>query len=335
MLPIVEIPMIERVLAHLASHGVEEAILSLGYRAEPFLSLFPGDCCGDLALRYAVEPEPMGTAGAIRFAAAAAGVDDTFLAVNGDVLTDLDVTALVEFHRQWGAEGTIALTRVDDPSAYGLVPTAPDGRVLAFVEKPLPEESTTGAINAGTYVLEPSVLKRIPPGHVSIEREVFPLMAEDGGLYAVASDAYWIDTGTPALYLKAQLDLLEGRRPPPPAPGARLHEDSVWIVDEAVIDGEVDGPSLVGTAAYVQAGARVERSVIGAGARIHTGAEVRGSVLLPGAVVRDAAVVDGSIVGEAAVVGERARLSGLTVVGSGIEVEPEARIFGLRLPVGG
>ncbi|MDQ3979750.1 MAG: NDP-sugar synthase [Actinomycetota bacterium] len=337
MLPIVEVPMIERVLSHLAAHGVEEATLSLGYRPDPFLSLFPSDRVGDMVLRYAVEPEPRGTAGAIRFAAEAAGIDDTFLAVNGDVLTDLDLTALIDFHRRWDAEGTIALTHVEDPSAFGLVPTGADGRVLAFVEKPLPEESVTGAINAGTYVLEPSVLDRIPKDEaVSIERQVFPPMASEGRLFAAASEAYWIDTGTPAQYLQAQLDLLDGRRPPPPAPGARLRGGgSVWVLDEAVIDGLVEGPALIGAAAYIQAGAKVERSVIGSGARVSKGAEVRDSVLLPGAAVHAGAVVDQSIVGDGSVVGERARLSGLTVIGAGIEVEPGARLFQVRLPVGG
>ncbi len=343
MLPIVEVPMIERVLSHLGAHGVDEAVLSLGYRPDPFLSLFPGDRAGDVKLIYAVEPEPLGTAGAIRFAAEAAGIDETFIAVNGDVLTDLDVTALVDLHRKWSAEGTIALTRVPDPSAFGLVPTGPDGRVLAFVEKPLPGEApatATGAINAGTYVLEPSVVDRMPNDRFClIEREIFPPMAEAGTLYAAVSEAYWTDTGTPALYLQAQLDLLDGLRPPPPAPRAHLRDGvtsgPVWVVDDAVIDGRVLGPSLIGAAAYIHAGATVEHAVIGSGARVAKGAEVRDSVLLPGAVVHANAVVDGSIVGEAAVVGEGARLTGLTVVGGGVEVDPEARLYGVRVPVGG
>lgn len=336
MLPVVEVTMIERVLMHLERHGIEGAVLSLGYRPDAFLSLFPGDRLGDLSLTYAVEPQPMGTAGAIRFAAEAAGIEDTFLAVNGDVLTDLDIAALVGFHKEWSAEGTIALTQVDDPSAYGLVPTGPDGRVQRFVEKPLPDESVTADINAGTYVLEPSVIDRIPTGvPVSIEREVFPPMAEKGTLFGASFDTYWIDTGTPAKYLQAQLDLLDGRRPPPPAPGAHLVDGNVWLMGDAVIDGSVVGPSLVGSAAYVRAGARVDRSVVGSGARVYEGAHVRNSVLLPGASVRTGAVVEGSIVGEGAVVGEGARLSGLTVVGGGIEVPEGARLHGERLPLGG
>ena len=342
MLPIVEVPMIERVLAHLDAHGVEEAVLSLGYRPDPFLSLFPGDRAGNVRLTYAVEPEPLGTAGAIKFAAEAAGIDETFLAINGDVLTDLDVTALVDLHRKWSAEATIALTRVPDPSAFGLVPTGPDGRVLAFVEKPLPGEAhtATGDVNAGTYVLEPSVLDRIPARRFSlIEREIFPPMADEGRLYAALSEAYWTDTGTPALYLQAQLDLLDGLRPPPPAPGAHLRNGAmkgpVWVIDNAVVDGRVVGPALIGAAAFVHSGATVDHAVIGSGARVAEGAEVRDSVLLPGAAVHANAVVDGSIVGEGAVVGEGARLTGLTVVGGGVEIDPEARLYGVRVPVGG
>lgn len=334
MLPIVEVPMIERVLGHLESHGITEAVLSLGYRPDPFLTLFPNNRLGNMAIRYAVEPEPLDTAGAIRFAAVEAGIDDTFVAVNGDNMTELDITALAGFHRTWSADATIALTKVENPSAYGLVVTDIDGRVLAFREKPSPEEAVGGAINAGTYILEPSVLHRIEAGRrVSIEREVFPALVASGTLYAVVSDAYWIDAGTPALYLQAQLDLLEGRRPPPPAPGAHLREGAVWELGEAVIDGNVLGPSLIGTAAYVHKGALVERSVVGSGARVAAGASVRNSVLLPGASVHADAVVERSIVGEGAVVGEGARVSGLTVIGAGVEIDPDMTLEGVRLPV--
>ena len=158
MLPIVGVPMIERVLGHLASHGIEEAVLSLGYLPDAFLEAYPDGRVAGMGLTYAVEPEPLDTAGAVRFAATFAGIDETFVVVNGDVLTDLDLTTLVAFHRERGAEGTIALHPVADPSAFGVVPTDDHGRVLAFVEKPPRDEAPTNEINAGTYVLEPSVL---------------------------------------------------------------------------------------------------------------------------------------------------------------------------------
>ena len=143
------------------------------------------------------------------------------MVVNGDVLTDSDLSALIAFHRERGAEATISLTPVDDPSAFGVVPTDQDGRVQAFIEKPPRDEAPTNLINAGTYVFEPSVLDRIPADvRVSIERETFPAMVEAGTLFAQGSDAYWLDTGTPDAYLRAHRDLILGHRAGPPAPGA-------------------------------------------------------------------------------------------------------------------
>jgi mannose-1-phosphate guanylyltransferase len=337
VLPIVEVPMIERVLAHLASHGVDEAVLSLGYLHDAFVLLFPDARLGGVSLTWAVEPEPLDTAGAVAFAAAEAGIDSTFLVVNGDVLTDLDVSAMVEFHHRRAAEATISLAVVPDPSAFGLVEVdAADGRVLQFVEKPTFRVAGPGQVSAGTYVLEPSVLHRIPPGRrVSIEREVFPALVEKQSLYGFASPDYWTDTGTPAQYLQAHLDLLSGLRPGPPAPGAVPKGDAVWTLGDAVVDGEVRGPALVGSAAFVGRDAVVEASVIGSGARVHGGARVHESVLLPGSVVRAGAVVSRSVLGEQAVVGEDAHLSGLTVVGAGTDIPAGSRLEGARVPADG
>ena len=164
MLPIIHRPMIEHVLEHLSAHGITDAVLSMGYRPDAFADAYPDGECAGVKVHYAVEPEPLDTAGAIRFAALHAGIADRFVVVNGDVLTDLDLTALVAFHDAHHGEGTIALHQVQDPSAYGVVPTDDDGRVLAFVEKPAPGEAPTDLINAGTYVLEPAVLDRIADG---------------------------------------------------------------------------------------------------------------------------------------------------------------------------
>ena len=336
MLPVAEVPMIERVLAHLAHHGVTEAVLSLGYRHEDFLAALPSTRARGLDIVPAVEPEPRGTAGAVRFAADAAGIAETFLVLNGDVLTDLDLGALIDCHIEHGAEATLALSPVEDPSSFGLVETDSDGRVRAFVEKPPPDRTGPGLISSGAYVLEPSVLDRIPPGRaMSIEREVFPPLVADGRLYGMASPAYWADTGTPERFLAVQLDLLTGLRPPPPAPGAADRGDGVWIIGTPVIEGDVAAPALVGHAAFVQAGARVERSVVGAGARVHGGGTVRNTVLLPGSIVRADATVDGCLVGDQAVVGEKARLSDMTVIGPGVEVEAGSHLAGVRVPAAG
>jgi mannose-1-phosphate guanylyltransferase len=305
MLPVVNRPMIERVIEHLALHGVDTAILSLGYRPDAFVDAYPSGRCEGVDLHYAVEPEPLDTAGAIRFAALEGGVHERFIVVNGDVLTDLDVTALVAFHDSHGAEGTIALHHVEDPSAYGVVPTDPDGRVQAFIEKPPREAAPTHLINAGTYVLEPSMLDRIPPGvRVNVERVTFPAMVADGALYAHDGDTYWIDAGTPPTYLAANLDLITGRRGPA--------EDGV------------DPTAVV-------AGA-VEQSVIGAGATVEAGATVTGSVVLAGAVVRSGASVCDAVIGPRALIEESAKVMDGSVVGDDVVVPAGAQVSGSRLP---
>jgi mannose-1-phosphate guanylyltransferase len=307
MLPIVDRPMIERVVEALAAHGVTEAVLSLGYRPDAFVEAYPDGRCAGVDLHYAVEPEPLDTAGAVRFAARSAGLDETFVVVNGDVLTDLDLSGLWKLHHERGAEGTIALTPVDDPSRYGVVPTDDEGRVVAFVEKPAPGTAPTNWINAGTYVLEPSVLDRIDDGRkVSIERETFPAMVVDQSLYAVPSDAYWVDAGTPATYLQAQLDVIDGHRGPM----------------EPAVSAE----------ARISAAADVRHSVLMAGVVVEEGATVLDSVVLPGGRVAAGARVRDSIVGPGAAVGTRASLTELTVIGAGVVVESGAELRGVRLP---
>jgi mannose-1-phosphate guanylyltransferase len=300
MLPIAGRPMIERVVEHLAEHGITEVVLSLGYRPDAFLAAYPDGHCRGVKLRYAVEPEPLDTAGAVAFAAHEVGIDETFVVVNGDVLTGLDVTALIDFHRSRGGVGAIALTPVEDPSVYGVVPTHPDGQVIAFIEKPPRHEAPTNLINAGTYVLEPSILDLIPSGRrVSIEREVFPALVAAGGLYAMASAADWIDAGVPATYLAANL----ARAVDSIGVGGSIHE-------LAQISGSVLG----------------DRVAVGAGAR------VEGSLLLDGVSVANGAVVQGSIVGPGASIGERAMVTDLSVIGHDVVVGDDQRVCGERVP---
>ena len=287
MLPIGGVPMIEHMVSHLAGHGITEVVLSMGFLPDAFAEGYPDGTCAGIPLHFAVEPEPLDTAGAIAFAATHAGIDadshDSFLVQNGDVLTNLDIDALVAAHLTVGAEGTIALTAVDDPSRYGVVPTDSSGKVLGFVEKPAPGQAPTNLVNAGTYVLEPSVLGRITAGvRVSVERQVFPAMAADGTLYALASDATWIDTGTPQAYLRANLETLAD-----PA--------------GSVVDG----------GAVVAASAVVERSVVLAGASIGENAVVSDSIIGPGASVGASAhVTDHCVLGADAVVAEGEHLAG-------------------------
>jgi mannose-1-phosphate guanylyltransferase len=307
MLPVVDRPMLEWVVGHLGRHGVTEVVLSLGYRPDAFQEAYPDGHCAGVDLHYAVEPEPLDTAGAIRFAARDAGIDDRFVVVNGDVMTDLDVGALVGRHRDVDAEATIHLIPVEDPSRYGVVPTDDNGRVEAFVEKPPADEAPSRWINAGTYVLEPSVLDRIPADRrVSVERETFPALVEAGSLFAFESDVYWVDAGTPASYLEANLDLVGGRR------GAGL---------PAVADG-----------ADVVDGADIRDSVVMAGARVASGAVVTGSVVMPGAVIGTEASVDRSVVGWGARVGDRAQVHELTVLGQDAQVAADEKLVAARRP---
>lgn len=306
MLPVGHRPIIEHIVESLGRAGVTEVVLALGFKPEPFLAAFPDGTCHGVAIRYAVEPEPLGTAGAIRYAADLAGIASTFVVMNGDVLTDLDVAQLVEFHRSHGAEGTIHLTPVEDPSAFGVVTTDENGRVRAFIEKPSPGESPTNLVNAGTYVLEPSVLGRIEPhSAVSIERVVFPAMVADHTLFAMPAPGYWLDTGTPQQYLQANLDLIDGHR-----------------VTRTTVAAEHPTATVAGSAL-------VERSMIGVGATVAAGATVRDSLLLPGASVGVGAKVVRSVV--AGRVGADSTIVDV-VVGAAGAVERGTSLEGVRVP---
>ena len=332
MLPIVGVPMIERVLTYLASHGVDEAVLSLGYLPDAFTEAYPGGRAAGVSLTYAVEPEPLDTAGAVRFAATFAGIDETFVVVNGDVLTDLDLTSLVTFHREREAEGTIHLHPVAEPSAFGVVPTDSEGRVTAFVEKPPRDEAPTNEINAGTYVLEASVLARIAAnGRVSIERETFPAMVRDGVLYARSDDRYWIDTGTPSTYLEANFDYVEGRRGTPIAPDLGDRGDGVYVEGESDLRGDVIAHSVVFAGCTLEPGARVERSVLGRGSVISAGAVVADCVLMDDCHVAADASVSGTIMGPRSIVGQRADVKPVSVLGADAVVSSGTMVDGERV----
>ncbi len=304
MLPVLHRPMIVPMLERLESAGVTDVVLALGFKPEPFQDAFPGGRHGGVRVHYAVEPEPLDTAGAIGFAARTVEIDDTFLVANGDVIGDLRFGDLVAAHRRFGGDATIHLTSVDDPSSFGVVETDEGGRVRRFVEKPAPGETPSKLINAGTYVFEPSVLARIPEfQRVSVERIVFPSLVAAGRLYGLPTDDYWLDTGRPDQYLQANLDLIRGVR--------------------GVVDGGVHAD------AQVDAEAVVIDSVIGPRARVAAGARVTESVLLPGAQVGLDAVVDRSVVagtiGAGAVVVDG-------IIGAGYAVAPGDTVRARRLP---
>ena len=257
---------------------IDEAIFSMGYQPDSIISAYPSNICADMPFTCAVEPEPLGTAGALRFAASHGEIADTFLAMNGDIFCRISCADIVEQHRRSGAEATIALTSVSDPSQFGVVVTDEGGRVLSFVEKPPKDTAPSTWINAGIYVMEPSVLTRIPEGRpVSLEREAFPQLAAEGTLFACQSDAAWLDVGTPESYIKAQF----------------LVADS----------GQMRG-------AEVAADAVVERSVLLPNSRVESKAVVKDSIVGEGAVIGEGAVVEAnSVVGDRAEVPPGTRLN--------------------------
>jgi len=336
LLPVVGRPLVERQLAWLAQHGVDAAVLSLGYLPDAFVEHFPGDRFETMHLVYAVEDEALGTAGAIRFAAEQAGFDERVVVCNGDVMTTLDLDAFVAFHADRGASVSIHLSRVEDPSALGAVPTYPDGEVIAFVEKPPPGTEPSNWINAGTYVLEPEVLAAIPSGRaVSIERETFPrLLEERGKVYALATDDYWIDVGTPQTYLTAHADVLAGRMGFPPVPDAHEASRGVWVRGdvELVATATFEPPILIDSGAVIALGARVAGSTIGADAAVGSDALVERAVLHASARIGDGAVVRDSIVGAGACVEAGASVLDFSIVGAGARVAGGTTVAGDRVP---
>ena len=293
LLPLMNRPSLDHVLDHLARHGVHEVVLSSPYLESTFHDFIEARR-GDPTITWITEREPLGTGGAIVNAVEQVG-DEPFFALNGDILTDLDLTAMAAFHRERGAEATIALHHVEDARAFGLVPTGPDGRVAEFREKP--EEPVPGDVNAGTYVLEPRALAAwAGSGNVSIERRIFPsLIAAGRRVFGFVSGAYWLDLGTPETYLRAHFDILEGK-----VGGERY--PAPFVADGAVVDlrAHLGRWVVVGAGASVGPGAEIDDSVLHAGAVVEQGARVVGSILGPGSVVGARATVTGSALGQSA-----------------------------------
>jgi mannose-1-phosphate guanylyltransferase len=295
VLPLAGRPHIAYVIDWLQRHGIDDVVISCGHLAEGMRTVIPA-MKPEVSISYAEEPDARGTAGAIRFAEDLLG--DRFLVLNGDILCDLDLSALVAQHEERDATATIALYPVEDPSAYGLVRREPDGAITNFLEKPDAAETAvdTDEINAGAYLLERSVLDLIPPDReVSIEREVFPRMV-GGGLYGVRLEGYWIDIGTPERFLQATWDILEGTVDA--APGERIGEgveiaDSATIAERAVIGsgctiGEeaVIEESVLLSDCTVGARARLSRAILSARVEIAPGASVEaGEVIAEGELV--------------------------------------------------
>jgi mannose-1-phosphate guanylyltransferase len=318
-LTLVDRPFIRFMVDWLARHGVDEVVMACGFRAEDLRSALGDEVPGEARIQYIEEPEPLGTAGPVRLAADRGLLGERFMVLNGDLLTDLDLTALQATHSERDAVATLALYPVDDPSAYGLVRRGADDAVLDFIEKPDPDQIDTDEVNAGAYVLEHQVCDLIPPGRaVSIEREVFPQLVGQG-LYGRRLDGYWMDIGTPERYLQASWDILEGRV----QSDVSRREDGVLVEPDASVAGTAAvGPrAVVGSGCEIGEGALVNESVLLEGCRVEPRAEVRGAILAPAVQVGE-----GARVGRGSVVGEGARIAPGAELGDDARVAPEEMV---------
>jgi mannose-1-phosphate guanylyltransferase len=333
---LVDRPFIAFMLEWLKAHGIDDVIMSCGFLADGMRSVLGDGSQLGIRLRFVEEPEPRGTAGALKLAEPM--LDQSFLMLNGDVLTDIDLTAQLAQHRATGARATLALVPVPDPSAYGLVILAQDRSVADFIEKPSADVTGEKLISAGAYVLEREILELVPPDrNVSIEREVWPALVGNG-LYGFPSEGYWLDIGTPARYLQGTFDIIEGNVTT--AVSVRLGSDWLVVEDRAEVRGRVIPPAVLERGVRVAEGAHVGSLVVlaedvsvGAGAIVERSVVLRGAEIGEGCELRDCIVAAGCRVGAGskitggAVLGEDVRIGADNVITRG------ARIFpGVELP---
>ena len=307
MLPVAGVPCTEHQIARAREAGVTRVILSTSYKSEVFSAHFGNGSRFGVDLIYVTEDVPLGTGGGIRNAAPYldSGPDDPVLVFNGDVLSGHDIAAQVKRWRADNADVSLYLTRVEDPRAFGLVPTDDNDRVTQFLEKPATaEECVTDQINAGGYIFRRRLIDEIPTGRpISVERETFPNLLLAGALVTgFVDDGYWLDLGTPLAFVQGSRDLVTGRMPSPALPGP-IGDFLVMPGAEVEPDAVLTGGTFVGAGATVGSGAYVEGSALFDGAMIASGAYVRDSVIGSGAIIGAGAHLDGVVVGDRAVIG--------------------------------
>jgi len=338
VVPLVDRPFIGFMLDWLRGHGVTDVVMSCGHMADGVKRVLGDGSAFGVSLQFVEEPRPLGTGGALKFAEDV--LEDRFLMLNGDVLTDIDLTAQLRQHEETGARATLALYPVEDPSAYGLVRLAGDRQVTEFVEKPSADQIDTNNISAGAYVLERSVLDLLEAGRpASIERDVFPRLVGHG-LYGFVGGGYWMDIGTPERYLQGTFDILEGSVAT--EVGKRMGEHFLCVEDGVVNGGRIVPPVLIEAGCTIGEGARIGgRVVLERDVTIGAGATVEGAVVLEGATVGERSVLNACVVGAGVQIGDDCHVDGLSVLGKGVKlgagnvVSNRARIFpGVQLPDG-
>jgi len=295
---------------------IDEVILSLNYQPRRIEEVFGDGADLGIKIRYVVEPVPLGTAGAIKYAGDK--LTESVVVFNGDVMTQLDLAAVIRMHRERQARATIVLTPVENPSAYGLVETDAHSNIKRFIEKPKPEEITTNHINAGIYVLEPDTFDRIPSEvSWSIERSYFPSLIERGETFvAYIYNGYWIDIGTPEKYVQVHHDIMDGRFHAPPFAGLTNPRKCI-APDVRVEDGAtIEGPVFIDEGVLVKAGARIgPYAVIGRQTQIEEEAVIERAILWPNCRIGSQAAIADAVLGRQCHIGRNVSLNSGAVLG--------------------
>jgi mannose-1-phosphate guanylyltransferase len=315
---LVDRPFIAFMLEWLRGHGIDEVVLSCGFLADSVHEVLGDGSRYGVRLHYMAEPEPLGTGGALKYAEELLG--ERFVVCNGDILTDLDLGAQIDQHESTGAVATLALARVEDPSAYGLVKLEGDRRVNAFIEKPAGDDGAEEPlISAGAYVLDRSVLDLIPAGRpVSIEREIWPRLIGNG-MYGYVGSGYWLDIGSPDKYMQGSFDLIEGLIKS--SLGALMGADGLAIDPSARVAGRVVGAALLGAGVELAEGAQAgSLAILGPGVRVHAGARVERSIVLDGAEIGERCVLRDCVVGQRARIGAHSEISGGAMIGEDVVI---------------
>jgi NDP-sugar pyrophosphorylase family protein len=317
ILPIANRPFLLYQIERLRETGITDIILALNYKPAKIEEILGDGSTFGVKIRYLVEPSPLGTAGAYRFASDF--INQTTIVLNGDILTDLDISAAVEKHKNRRAAATIVLTKVENPLAYGLVETTEDGRIKRFLEKPNPEELAKiklDTINAGTYILEPKVLDLIPKGeNYSFEYGVFPalLNRREEFFGYLPNDTYWLDIGTPQRYLQAHHDLLAGKV-------RDFKEKTNFDTISLTENVEIDGKSIIAEDCVIKFGAKIINSVLGRGVFVEENAVIKNSVILSNTKISTSVSISDSIIGNECNIGSHCIVRAGTVLGDMISL---------------
>jgi NDP-sugar pyrophosphorylase family protein len=329
IVPLANKPFVFHQIELLRKFGITEIILNLHYLSDSIREIFDDGKKLGVKIHYSIEEKPLGTAGAVKNAEKFFDTNPMII-FNGDILTDINLEKMIKFHNEKKGKVTLALTRVEDPTTYGLIITDENDRVLEFREKPSWEHVTANTINAGIYIVDPSIFKHVPKGkEFSFERQLYPMLLERGEkMYGYITDAYWMDIGDPVKYLKAHHDILSGDVMAV-IPGNKISAN-VWVGDDVNISSSarVRGPALIGSHSRIADDVVLDEFVVlGEGVTVGKGARLKNCVVHAGSVIKEGVKMDGSIVGSGCVIEEFSAVSGATLA-DGTVLKKGTRIGG-------